>query len=93
MGTTSRVRDSIPERVAPTQRDGSQSEISHTFPIPGRRYSRVDREPDEPAGALDPAEQALGCVSRFQNALSPVNIASSEMQSRAQGSCPSRSSA
>ena len=30
----SRVRDSIPERVAPTQRDGSQSEISHTFPVP-----------------------------------------------------------
>ena len=32
----SRVRDSIPERVAPTQRDGSESEISHTFPVPER---------------------------------------------------------
>ena len=30
----SRERDSIPERVAPTQRDGSESEISHTFPVP-----------------------------------------------------------
>ena len=37
--------------VAPTQRDGSESEISHTFPVPTmcRRDSRVDREPDEPA--------------------------------------------
>ena len=28
------MRDSIPERVVPTQRDGSESEISHTFPVP-----------------------------------------------------------
>ena len=57
-------------RVAPTQHDGSQSEISHTFPVPAmcRRDSRVDREPDEPADALPQSEQALGCVIRFQNA-------------------------
>ena len=30
----SRVRDSIPERVAPALRDGTESEISHTFPVP-----------------------------------------------------------
>ena len=29
----SRVRDSIPERVAPALRDGTESEISHTFPF------------------------------------------------------------
>ena len=28
------MRDSIPERVVPTLRDGSESEISHTFPFP-----------------------------------------------------------
>ena len=39
-------------RVAPALRDRSESEISHTFPVPAmcRRNSRVDREPDE-AGA------------------------------------------
>ena len=69
----SRVRDSIPERVAPTLRDGTESEISHIFPVPAvcRRYSRVDREPDEAADPRPRAEQALGCVIRFQNALSP----------------------
>ena len=82
-------------RVAPTLRDGSELEISHAFPAPVmcRRNSRVDREPDEPADALPAREQALGCVIRFQNALSPFNIASSEMRSRAQGCCRSRSSA
>ena len=41
-------------RVAPTQRDGSESGISHTFPVPAicRRDSRVDREPDEAGAAL-----------------------------------------
>ena len=70
----SRVRDSIPERVAPTLRDGTESEISHTFPVLAmcRRDSRVDREPEEPAGSRTPAESALGCVIRFQNALSPL---------------------
>ena len=40
-------------RVAPALRDGTESEISHTFPVPAmcRRHSRVDREPDEPADA------------------------------------------
>ena len=28
------MRDSIPERVVPTLRDGTESEISHTFPVP-----------------------------------------------------------
>ena len=57
-------------RVAPTLRDRSESEISHTFPVLAicRRYSRVDREPDEPAGALALRQQALGCAIRFQNA-------------------------
>ena len=38
-------------RVAPPLRDGTESEISHTFPVPVmcRRHSRVDRQPDEPA--------------------------------------------
>ena len=38
-------------RVAPPLRDGTESEISHAFPVPAmcRGYSRVDREPDEPA--------------------------------------------
>ena len=58
-------------RVAPALRDGSESEISHTFPIPAmcRRDSRVDREPDEPAVSL-PRRQSYphGCVIRFQNA-------------------------
>ena len=59
-----------PVRVAPTQRDGTESEISHTFPVLAicRRYSRVDREPDEPADARPQLGQALGCVIRFQNA-------------------------
>ena len=57
-------------RACSTQRDGSQSEISHTFPVPAmcRRDSRVDRQPDEPARALALAERPLGCVIRFQNA-------------------------
>ena len=57
-------------RVAPPLRDRSESEISHTFPVPAmcRRNPRVDREPDE-AGVSHPrAERALGCVIRFQNA-------------------------
>ena len=28
------MRDSIPERVFPPLRDGTESEISHTFPFP-----------------------------------------------------------
>ena len=28
------MRDSIPERVVPALRDGTESEISHTFPVP-----------------------------------------------------------
>ena len=28
------MRDSIPERVVPALRDGTESEISHTFPFP-----------------------------------------------------------
>ena len=57
-------------RVAPTQRDRSESGISHTFPVPAmcRRDSRVDREPDEAGAALARAERPLGCVIRFQNA-------------------------
>ena len=57
-------------RVAPTLRDGSEWEISHTFPVPAmcRRYSRVDREPDEPAAARAPGQCPHGCVIRFQNA-------------------------
>ena len=58
-------------RVAPTLRDGTEAEISHTFPhgpAMCRRHSRVDREPDE-AGVSQPrAEQSLGCVIRFHNA-------------------------
>ena len=51
-------------RACSTLRDGSESEISHTFPVPTmcRRDSRVDREPDESADAFPPREQALGCV-------------------------------
>ena len=43
-----------PVRVAPTLRDRSESEISHTSPVPAmcRRNSRVDREPDEAGAAL-----------------------------------------
>ena len=69
----SRVRDSIPERVAPTLRDGTESEISHTFPVPAmcRRYSRVDREPDVSAETRTLGQCPLGCVIHFQNALSP----------------------
>ena len=35
-------------------RDGTESEISHTFPVPAmcRRDSRVDREPDEPQRSI-----------------------------------------
>ena len=57
-------------RACSTQRDGSESGISHTFPVPAmcRRDSRVDREPDEAADAPARGEQALGCVIRFQNA-------------------------
>ena len=46
-------------RVAPTLRDGTESEISHTFPVPAmcRRNSRVDREPDE-AGVAQPLQQS-----------------------------------
>ena len=59
-----------PVRVAPMQRDRSESGIPHTFPVPAvrRSHPRVDREPDEPAGALPLQQQALGCVIRFQNA-------------------------
>ena len=57
-------------RVAPTQRDGSESEISHTFLVPAmcRHHSRVDREPDESADTQPLQKQAHGCVIRFQNA-------------------------
>ena len=57
-------------RVAPTLRDGTESEISHTFPVPAmcRRDSRVDREPDESADTLALQQRARGCVIRFQNA-------------------------
>ena len=57
-------------RACSPLRDGSESGISHTFPVPAmcRRDSRVDREPDKPAGAHPRGEQALGCVIRFQNA-------------------------
>ena len=60
-------------RVAPTLRDGTESEISHTFPVHAmcRRDPRVDREPDEPAETRPLCQPALGCVIRFQNALSP----------------------
>ena len=54
----------------PTLRDGTESEISHTFPVPAmcRRNSRVDRQPDEPADPRALQQQALGCAIRFQNA-------------------------
>ena len=41
-------------RVAPTLRDGTELEISHTFPFPAmcRRNSRVDREPEEACVSL-----------------------------------------
>ena len=57
-------------RVAPTLPDGTESEISHTFPVPAmcRRYSRVDREPDEPTESRALPQQPHGCVIRFQNA-------------------------
>ena len=45
-------------RVAPTLRDGSESEISHTFLVPAvcRSDPAVDWEPDEPAGAQAPVQ-------------------------------------
>ena len=57
-------------RVAPTQRDGTESEISHTFPVPAmcRRDPRVDRQPDEPADTRALVQCPHGCVIRFQNA-------------------------
>ena len=57
-------------RACSTLRDGSESEISHTSPVPAmcRRNSRVDREPDEPAVARAQEECPHGCVIRFQNA-------------------------
>ena len=62
-----------PVRVAPPLRDGTESEISHTFPVPAmcRRDSRVDREPEEACASLAQGKCPLGCVIRFQNALSP----------------------
>ena len=59
-----------PVRVAPTLRDGTESEISHTFSFPAmcRRNSRVDREPDEPAAPRALGQCPHGCVIRFQNA-------------------------
>ena len=57
-------------RVAPTLRDGTESEISHTFSVPAvcRSDPRVDREPDEPAGAQPHVQSPRGCAIRFQNA-------------------------
>ena len=57
-------------RVAPTLRDGSQSDISHTFPVPAicRRNPRVDRQLDEPADTRPRGQCPHGCVIRFQNA-------------------------
>ena len=51
-------------RVAPLQRDRSESEISHTFPVPAmcRRDSRVNRQPDEPADARPVSESARRSV-------------------------------
>ena len=58
------MRDSIPERVAPALRDGTEAEISHTFPVLAmcRRDSRVDREPGEPADAEPLRESARRSV-------------------------------
>ena len=58
---TSRVRDSIPERVVPPLRDGSESEISHAFPVPTRNE-------EVPKGALTET-RALRPFARFPRAL------------------------
>ena len=57
-------------RACSTLRDGSESEISHTFPVPAmcRRNPRVDRQPDEPAETRPHGQCPHGCVIRFQNA-------------------------
>ena len=86
-------------RRAAAEGDAAVARETH----PGRRHWELEqvhgRHPDgvelahEPQRAEHGPVWPLGCVIRFQNAYSPFNIASSEMRSRAQGSCPSRSSA
>ena len=63
------MRDSIPERVAPPLRDGSESEISHAFPVPTRNE-------EVPKGALTDT-RALRPFARFPRALlSPAFLCS-----------------